>query len=190
MKDEKRSGYGNSSVHRLVLSAIFLAYGMVLPYLTGQIEHVGKMMLPMHIPVLVCGMLCGWKYGLAVGAVLPLFRSLTLGMPMLYPTAIEMTFELAMYGLMAGLIYNSLKRKNIFTAYRSLIGAMVSGRVVLGLAQIVVRGLGDTKFTWDMFVAGAFVNAVPGIILQLVLVPAIMTVLNYTGSLQREKRKR
>ena len=87
-----------TSTRKLTLSALFLALGLVLPLITGQIPQIGKMLLPMHIPVLLCGMVCGWPYGLAVGAVMPLLRGLLFGMPVLYPTGIGMAFELAAYG--------------------------------------------------------------------------------------------
>ena len=83
------------STKKLTLSAAFLGLGLVLPFLTGQVPQVGSMLLPMHIPVLLCGIICGWEYGLAVGAILPLLRSVIFGMPPMYPTALAMTFELA-----------------------------------------------------------------------------------------------
>ena len=83
---------------KMTLSAMFLAIGMVLPFLTGQIPEVGNMMLPMHIPVLLCGLICGWQYGAVLGFVLPLLRYLIFGMPVLFPTGTAMTFELMTYG--------------------------------------------------------------------------------------------
>jgi thiamine transporter ThiT len=81
---------------------MFVALGLILPFFTGQIPKVGSMMLPMHIPVLLCGLICGWKYGLMAGAVLPLLRSALFGMPPLFPTAAAMAFELAAYGFLSG----------------------------------------------------------------------------------------
>ena len=88
----------------LTLSAMFLAIGMVLPFLTGQIPEVGNMMLPMHIPVLLCGLICGWQYGAVLGFVLPLIRYFVFGMPVLFPTGTAMAFELMTYGLVIGLV--------------------------------------------------------------------------------------
>ena len=82
---------------------MFLALGYVLPFFTGQIPAVGKMLLPMHIPVLLCGFVCGWQYGLMVGFIVPLFRSVLAGMPVMMPTAVGMAFELATYGVLCGL---------------------------------------------------------------------------------------
>ena len=96
---------------KMTLSAMFLAIGMVLPFLTGQIPQVGNMMLPMHIPVLLCGLICGWQYGAVLGFVLPLLRYLVFGMPLLFPTGIAMAFERMTYGLVIGQVYSSSRWK-------------------------------------------------------------------------------
>ncbi|MEZ3453701.1 MAG: ECF transporter S component [Oscillospiraceae bacterium] len=171
----------NKNMQKLTLSAMFMAVGMVLPFLTGQIPKIGGMLLPMHIPVLLCGLICGWKYGTAMGFVLPLFRSLVLGSPTLFPRAAAMAFELAAYGAVAGVLYERSKRKCIASLYFSLISAMLSGRIVWGAAQTLFLGISGSSFTWEMFTAGALFNAVPGIIAQLVLIPAVMIVLDRTG---------
>ena len=179
----------NKTIQNLVLSGMFLAIGYVLPFLTGQIPEIGSMMLPMHIPVLLCGLICGWKYGLAVGAILPLTRSLIFSMPPLYPTAIAMSFELAAYGFFIGLIFSLARKRTVATVYISLISSMLLGRLIWGLAQVVLLGFGGKAFPFSMFLAGAVLNAIPGIILQLVLIPTLMVVLDRTigGFLSREK---
>ena len=91
-----------------VLSALFLSIALVLPFLTGQIPEIGSMLCPMHIPVLLCGFFCGPVWGLMVGAIAPVLRSFTLGMPPMFPTAFCMAFELAAYGLVAGWLHNKL----------------------------------------------------------------------------------
>ncbi len=167
-------------VKNIGLSAMFIAIGLVLPFFTGQIQNVGNMLLPMHIPVFICGLVCGWKYGAVVGFVLPLMRSVIFGMPVLFPNAASMAFELMTYGLIVGLIYGLSKKKSILMLYVSLIVAMVAGRVVWGLAQVIFLGISGNVFTVQMFIAGAFLNAIPGIILQLILIPAIMARLKLT----------
>lgn len=169
------------SVWNLTLAAMFLAIGMVLPFLTGQIRQIGNMLLPMHIPVLLCGLVCGWQYGLIIGLILPIFRSLLFSMPVMFPTAIAMAFELAAYGAVAGFLYSRSHWQCMIALYRSLIAAMLSGRVVWGVVQMVLLGIRGNQFTFQMFFAGAFVNAIPGIILQLILIPTIMVALNRTG---------
>ena len=166
---------------KLTLSAMFLAIGMVLPFLTGQIPQIGNMMLPMHIPVLLCGLICGWQYGAVLGFILPLVRYLVFGMPVLFPTGTAMAFELMTYGLVIGLIYSFSRWKCIISLYRALIGAMIAGRIVWAAAQMILLGVSGGTFTMKMFLAGAFFNAVPGIIIQLVLIPTVMVALGRTG---------
>lgn len=163
---------------------MFIAVGLVLPFFTGQIQPIGNMLLPMHLPVMLCGLICGWKYGLAVGAILPLFRSITFGMPKLYPNAVAMAFELAAYGFVIGLLYIIIKKKGIVSLYISLVSAMLAGRAVWGIVMAILMGIGKSSFPMSAFVAGAFLNAIPGIIIQLVLIPAIMLVLERTGALR------
>ena len=162
-----------SKTKKLVLSALFLALGLIMPFLTGQIPEIGNQLLPMHIPVLLCGFICGGPYGLLVGFLTPLFRSVLFGMPPMLPIAVSMAFELATYGLAAGVLYQKLKNKKA-GIYISLIGAMLAGRVVWGMVSMVLYGILGNVFTGQIFAAGAFINAVPGILIQLVLIPAIV----------------
>lgn len=174
------------NLNRLILSAAFLAIGMVLPFLTGQIRMIGSSLLPMHIPVILCGLLCGPRYGLAIGFLLPILRSVFFGMPLFYPNALSMAFELAAYGLVIGVLYLRGKKKSIGYLYVCLIAAMLSGRIVWGGVMAVLLGVGGSAFTVKAFLAGAFLNAVPGIILQLVLIPAVM---GAVWRLDRKKQK-
>lgn len=161
---------------KLALSAVLLSAGLMLPFLTGQIPEVGKMLLPMHLPALLCGFACGWTWGLAVGFVLPLLRSALFGVPVLMPMAVGMAFELAAYGAAAGLCYRRMK------VLPALLCAMVAGRLVWGLASFALYALFMPKgFTVEMFWLGAFANAWPGILLQVALVPLLV------GALKRAK---
>ena len=105
-----------SSTKKVVLSGITIALGIYLPFLTGQIPSIGNMLLPMHIPILLCGFICGWKYGLITGFITPLLRSAMFTMPPMFPAAIAMAFELAAYGALTGLLYKVLPKggKNVF----------------------------------------------------------------------------
>lgn len=162
----------NKQVYNFILSAMFLALGIVLPFLTGQIKQIGNMLLPMHIPVMLCGLICGKYYGLAVGFITPLLRSLLFGMPHMYPNAVSMAFELATYGFVIGLLYSVSHWKCTRSLMKCLIYAMITGRAVWGIVQFIL--LGGGAFTLKMFLAGAVINAIPGIIIQLVLIPVIM----------------
>lgn len=165
----------NRSVKNLVLAAACLALCMVLPFLTGQIPQIGSMLSPMHIPALLAGFLCGPWWALAVGTAAPLLRHVWLGMPPLV-TAVAMSFELAAYGCFAGLLYKKLPKKTS-SIYVALIAAMVLGRVVWGAVMAVISGVTGSAFTWAAFLAGAFTKAVPGIIVHILLIPAVVVAL-------------
>ena len=166
-------------IHKLTYSAVFLALALVLPFLTGQIPQIGSMLSPMHLPVMLCGFVCGGPWGLVVGFVAPLLRGLLFGMPPLFPTATAMAFELAAYGLFCGLFRRLFEGKmaNLGNLYASLILAMLCGRLVWGAAQFVLLGATGGSFTFQAFLAGAFINAVPALVLQLILVPSLVVVL-------------
>lgn len=172
----KRRSAGDAAV-----AAMLMAVGLFLPFLTGQIQQIGNMLLPMHLPVFLCGLICGWKWGLGVGFILPLFRFVLFGMPPIYPQGIAMAFELATYAAVAGALYAHSRWQCVRALYRCLIIAMIAGRIVWGVAELALLGLGPEGFTWQMFFAGAFLNCIPGIILLLIAVPAIMAALNRTG---------
>ncbi len=175
-------------IHHLVLGAMFMAIGLVLPFITGQIKEIGNMLLPMHLPVMLCGLICGWEYGAAVGFILPLLRSVAFGMPVLYPTALAMAFELCAYGLLIGLFYGWSKKKTLPALYGSLILSMIGGRILWGVAQTLLLGLGGKSFSFGVFWTNGFVKAIPGIILQLILIPALMMLLRL-GKKEKEEKK-
>ena len=163
---------------KLTLAAMFFAIGLILPLFIAQIPAIGQMLLPMHIPVLLCGLIVGWEYGFAVGFFLPLVRSILFGMPAMFPNAVSMAFELATYGLVIGWLYGHAKWQCVKSLYRCMISAMLAGRLVWGVVRIVLLGVGGVPFGWQLFLAGAFFNAIPGIILQLIMIPALMVSLN------------
>lgn len=161
------------SVRNLVLAALFLALALFLPFLTGQIPEIGNMISPMHIPVLLCGFVCGGPLGALVGAVAPLLRSALFGMPPMFPIAAAMAFELAAYGFLAGLLYKMLP-KNTLSVYIALLLAMLGGRAVWGMAMWAITSGG---FTFEAFLSGAFIKAVPAIVLHVVLIPLLVLAL-------------
>ena len=166
----------HKNLRQLILAAMFLTLALALPFLTGQIPQVGSALCPMHIPVLLCGFFCGPWYALAVGLVAPLLRFALFGMPPLMPTGIAMCFELATYGFVSGLLYKLLPGKKVFT-YVTLIAAMLAGRIIWGIARVILAGLAQSEFAWTAFLSGAFVNAVPGIILHILLIPVLVIAL-------------
>ena len=166
----------NQKTARLTGAAVCLALCLVLPFLTGQIPQIGQALSPMHIPVLLCGFICGWPYGLVVGFIAPLLHSVLFGMPAMMPGAVSMAFELATYGCLTGVLYRLLPKKTPYI-YVTLILAMIGGRIVWGLVRLLLSGVQGTSFAFSAFLAGAVTNAIPGIILHIVLVPIIVMAL-------------
>ncbi|MCR4933232.1 MAG: ECF transporter S component [Lachnospiraceae bacterium] len=169
-----------SKIYKMVLSAMFLALALVLPFLTGQIPQIGKALSPMHIPVFLAGFFVGPVYAAVLGFVAPLLRAVMFGMPALFPNATAMAFELCAYGLFSGLLYKALPEKKI-NIYITLISSMLLGRLVWGAVMFTLMGLGKAEFGVQKFLAGAFINAVPGIVLHILLIPIlVMALRKYT----------
>lgn len=170
----------SAQLRKLTYSALYMAIALILPFVTGQIPEIGAMLCPMHIPALLCGFMCGWPWGVAVGFISPLLRSVMFGMPAMFPAAIAMAFELAVYGGMAGLLYSRLPRKK-WMIYAALLISMIAGRVVWGAVQALLAGLSGNSFTWTLFLTGAVINAIPGIIMQLALIPVLVVTMDKAG---------
>ena len=149
----------HSTTRSLVLAALFLALAFVLPMITGHVPQVGNM-----------------PWGLAVGFIAPLVRSVLFGMPPMFPIAIAMAFELAAYGLVSGVLWHKVKH-TVPMMYASLVTAMVAGRLVWGAVRFVLAGLTGSSFPFSAFLSGALLTAVPGIVAQLVLIPLILIAL-------------
>ncbi len=177
----------HNNIKSLVIAAMCLALGLVLPFFTGQIHAIGNMLCPMHIPVLIAGFLLGVKYGALAGFITPLLRSVIFGMPVMYPGAISMAFELATYAIVASLMHQILrkafygkiqgKKKHYAVLYASLITAMIAGRIVYGIVRFAMLGIIGTDFNLAMWFSIEFVNAWPGMLLQLIVIPPLVRVL-------------
>ena len=165
-----------TDIKKLTLSAMFLALAFVMPFLTGQIPQIGSMLCPMHIPILLCGFFCGAHWGLGIGFISPILRSFVLGMPVMFPNAFCMAFELAAYGFVSGWLHNKLPKKKVYV-YVSLLSAMIIGRLVWGAVMFCSMGFEASKFGLSAFFAGAVLNAVPGIILQVIIIPVLVITL-------------
>ena len=181
MKTKKK----RNPVRDLVFAAVCLALCMLLPLVTGHIPAIGNALSPMHIPVLLCGFLCGPWWAAAVGFIAPLLRYVLFHMPPIFPTGIAMAFELCTYGLVSGLLYRALPKKTV-NIYVSLIAAMLAGRIVWGIVRVILSGVADAPFSWAAFLAGGFTNAVPGIVLHIVLIPLLVLALQKAGFIDKE----
>ena len=171
-------------IRKMTYAALYLAIAMVLPFITGQIPEIGAMLCPMHIPVLLCGFMCGWPWGLAVGLIAPPLRFALFAMPVDFGA---MAFELAAYGGMAGLLYSLLPKKNVYI-YMALILSMIAGRIAWGTVHWVTAGLSGSSFTWEMYVGSVVLGSIPGIILQIVLIPLVVIAMERAGLTLNRKR--
>ena len=177
----------NIRLKKLIFSAIFLAFGFILPMFFGQLPTIGQMLVPMHIPVFLCGMVCDWKHGAIIGFILPLLRSLIFSVPVLYPTAISVAFETCTYGLVVGILYGYSKKKSLTTIYFSMLIAMVLGRIIRCIAQIILLNIQKNPFVWKTFFTGVILNSIPGIILQLIIIPIVMIALKRSKLIEFSK---
>lgn len=172
-------------IKKITIAGVLMALTLILPFLTGQIPQIGSMLSPMHIPVLICGFVCGWQYGLIVGAVAPILRFLCFGMPPLFPVGLAMTFELAAYGLCAGLFYKVLPKKKS-SVYASLLLSMFIGRIVWGISMFIIAAVSSVNFSLSAFLAGAFINSIPGIIVHIIVIPIIVIALKKGNYISNE----
>lgn len=165
----------------LVFAALFLAIGIVLPQTFARNPEIGQMLLPMHFTVLLCGLICGARYGAMCGALTPLLSSLFIGKPPLMPIGLAMSFELCAYGLIIALIYS---KRNV---YISLIGAMIGGRIVYGVASAILFGVKEIPYGFEAFIVGSVVKPLPGIIAQIILIPVVIIALTKAGLITRKR---
>ena len=171
-----------SNTKKLIFTALCVALGITLPIAFHSIANAGAIFLPMHIPVLLCGLLCGWPYGLACGVLSPLLSSLLTGMP---PVAVlpGMLFELAVYGAVSGFLLPRLHfQKKVFNIYTALLSAMLLGRIVSGVMNALIFRAG--AYSLELWLTASFITALPGIVIQLVLIPVLILALSKAGIIQ------
>lgn len=161
-----------SKLKKLTIAAICIALCVVLPMAFHMIPNAGSVMLPMHIPVLLCGLVCGWPAGFACGLLGPLLSSLLTGMP---PAAVlpSMMVECAVYGLVSGLMLLFVRTKSVYAdLYISMTAAMLAGRILGGAAKALVFAPGS--MTVPLWMTGYFVTGLPGIAVQLAVIPSLV----------------
>ena len=173
---------------QLVLAALCVALGVVLPVAFHSIPNAGSVLLPMHIPVLLCGLICGWQYGLVCGLIGPALSTLLTQMP---PMAIlpAMTAELAVYGAVTGLMMYAFKYKTAYLSlYASLVTALIAGRVVSGILKALIFSAGSYSFS--VWITASFVTCLPGLAIQLAIIPSLVKVLAKAKLLPRRQAKK
>lgn len=163
-------------------TALCMALGLVLP-MFFHLFGAGPTFLPMHIPVLLCGFVFGWPYGAVCGFLVPILSSVLTGMPPIFPTATAMMLELCAYGALTGFFYQKLR----WNVYLSLIAAMIGGRIVSGAANAVFLGMAGKPYGFAAFLSASFVEAIPGILIQIVLIPVLVLALKRAKLIRRQK---
>ena len=174
-----------NKTYKIVLTGLFIAMGYLFPFIIGNNIELGATFLPMHIPILLCGFLVGGVWGGVAGASVPILRSLLFGAPPMYPMAISMSVELAVYGLVAGVLYYVLVRRkkantydlrHLIYTYIALIGAMFVGRLAWGSVMYLLSVISTTRptFAFNAFITMGFTTPWPGIVIQLALIPPLV----------------
>lgn len=158
---------------KMIISALGITLCLILPFFVAQIQTIGKMLSPMHLPTMICGIVCGPFYGLAVGFISPMLRSVVFGLPAMFPTAIAMSFETAVYGFVAGIFFRIFPRKKLFI-YPTLLIAMIIGRIIRIFVDILLLGIAGSEIGYKMIFLGATVSTIPGVIVQFILIPPIV----------------
>lgn len=175
-----------TNTKNLAMSAILFALGIVLPFITMQIPTIGVMLSPLHFPILIAGFVVGPINALILGLILPIFRGLIFQIPR-FPTAIFMTVELGIYGLVSGLLFNKLFKKKFtfFNIYTSIIIAMVLGRVGFGIVKYIAFKyiLDMSAYSIAIWISDVFISSVPGIIIQLIIIPTLVMTLHKRGDI-------
>ena len=176
-----------SAILNLTISAMLLALAMFLPFLTGQIPQFGRMLSPLHIPAMLAGFILPLPWAVPLAFIIPIVRSLIFSMPPMVPMAVTMAFELATYALVIGLIYKR-PAKSYFSILIALIPALVIGRIVYALVFFIVMSLTAGTFNLSAVISGLTVEGLPGVIVQLLIVPPIVLAVEKAGLYRSNKR--
>ncbi|MDR1892711.1 MAG: ECF transporter S component [Oscillospiraceae bacterium] len=161
-----------NNILKMVYSAVFTALGVVLPFAFHAVPNAGSVLLPMHIPVLLCGLICGFPYGLSCGVLTPILSSLLIGMPQAASLP-GMLCELAVYGLVSSLLMQFVRTKNNYADICiALISAMLSGRIVYGMVNALIFSVG--AYSFKLWATAAFITSIPGIIAQIIVIPILI----------------
>lgn len=160
----------------MVLSAFFLALCLLLPFLTANNRELGNMLCLMHLPIFLAAYLIDYRWAMVVGFIAPILRSFIFGVPPMIPTALAMAFELLTYAFLAGVLYRAFNKK-VWGIYVSLLISMVGGRVVTGIVKAIIMGASGSKLTFDVFLTTNVITTLPGIAIQIIVIPLIILTL-------------
>ncbi len=162
-----------SKLKKIISTGIFIAIGIILPQIFHLLSISGKIFLPMHIPIFICGMTCGGIYGFYAGIITVAISSVITGAPVPYPEGVAMCAELAAYGFVSGYVYKRTK-----LAAFALIAAMISGRIIYGTIKYLTLLNSGVAYGLETFIAASFLVCMPGILFQFITVPVIVKILS------------
>lgn len=168
---------------QLLLAGFFIGLGLTIPIIFHSLA-IGPVFLPMHLPILLGGFMLSPFYAFLVGAITPLLSNLLTGMPPFFPTAIQMTFELAVYGLSISYFYQRFHKSLFF----SLLSGMLAGRIIAGIVNyLLLTGFLNKAFSIKIFLTASFVTSIPGIILQLILIPLLIKITELAPLIRKDQ---
>ncbi len=177
-----------NSLYNMILTALFIALAIVLPtIISANSPDLARTLCPMHIPIFICGAVCGWQWGMMAGVISPLLRSVLFSAPILYPNAVAMAFELSAYAVIIALMLRLLagKLERLASVYVSMVVAMIFGRLVFAMAKFALLGIDGQAYTWSLFMSEAVLSAGPAIVLQFAVIPPIVYALGGYGRRRR-----
>ncbi len=154
----------------LITASMLLTIGVLLPFIFHSLGFAGPIFLPMHIPILIGGYILAPELAFALGLITPLFSSITTGMPVIFPIGIIMMFELSFYGLTLSILTRKYKKNTFFLLSLS----MIVGRIVAAFTAFVLTLIFTIKLNPVIYIKGAIITGLPGIIIQLLIIPIII----------------
>lgn len=172
----------SSTTVKAILGTITLiVVGVLLPEFFHMIggSGMGMKFLPMHIPVLIAGLLFGSISGVCTASGALFLNFFLTGMP----TAEKLPFmfvELVTYGVVCGFLHK--KKCNI---YVSVIGGLVAGRLANAVALVVASNLIGLQVSGVASVWQSLLTGIPGIITQLIAIPVIVILVKKVAHLDK-----
>ncbi|MCD4711656.1 MAG: ECF transporter S component [Clostridiales bacterium] len=165
----------HKKTHSLILSGVFIALGLVLPIAFHMFGGAGPIFLPMHIPVLIGGFFLSPMLALSVGVLTPMLSGIITGMPPIFPMMPIMMLELGIYGLTISVVKNNVTKN----PYIALLASMILGRVAAGFMVFVLSTFFAAKLpSAIIFITTSVTTGIPGIIIQLIIIPIVVIALN------------
>lgn len=169
-----------NKIKDLVAAGLLVAAGILMPMAFHTYKLGGPVFLPMHIPVLLGGFMLSKNLAALVGLLTPFLNFVITSMPS-PPFVFAMMAELATYGLVSSILFHERK----WGIYPALFGAMLSGRLASIVANwLIITGILGMPFNFAKVMTSLFITGLPGIIIQVILIPLIVKLIQSRTALQ------